>query len=356
MSGPQFIHLETYARETSKNKNQKKNKTNIRGVVGEALREAGYTSHIKAVNAPVCVLGSLQDLADVETEIYEKAATEKDPLGRKLRSDANLLLAGVVSYPKPRVAQSPDDQQNYELWKTRTLDFLTAEFGDNLRCVLEHVDEEYPHLHFYVVDRFKVTHTMNLHPGHRAKADHPDQKDKIGREAAYRAAMVAWQDQFYLQVGSDAGLTRLGPKVQRLNRGEWKAQKQQAQAVASFKHSIDQTWEDLQGQLAVFEAEKATFDKRVKQAIKDAISKVREQYEQGLQMLASTLEGLKKTKDRISSQYPDKAAQIQQKGMDEIQASRLLAAYDDVKEEKRKQGGGSTFKPPAPKKPWEVRK
>lgn len=350
MSGPQFIHLETFARETSK---QSKGKTNIRGVVGEALREAGYTSHIRQVGQPTCVFGDLEDLKQIETEIYEKAKTEKDPLNRKIRADANLLLAGVASYPKPLIAQTTgDDAMAYEFWKTLTLDFLKKEFGDNLRCVLEHTDEEYPHLHFYVVDRQKVSNTMGLHPGHKAKQG---LKDKKAKEEAYRQAMSDWQDKFYNSVGSDVGLTRLGPQVQRLTRPEWKAQKQQAKALAGIKSSIDDEWAQLESKLDDFQAEKQAFDKKIKQAIKEAMKSVREKYEQGITMLETALNELTKTRKRLAEQYPDKASYIQQKGLSEMQASNMLKGHEDVKQEQKstKMGASTALKPPAPKKPWE---
>lgn len=352
MSGPQFIHLDAYARETSK---QNKTKTNIRGVIGEALREAGYTSHIKEPNAPTCIYGSLADLKSAEEEIYSKANSEKDPLGRKLRADANLLVAGVASYPKPHVAQkTADDKQSYILWRELTLDFLKAEFGNSLRAVLEHTDEEYPHLHFYIADRNQVRDTMKLHPGFKAKMECQDQKSKIAKDEAYREAMQSWQNKFFEAVGSDIGLTRLGPKVQRLNRQEWKARKQDAMALASIKHSIDAAWENLEIQLEGLEQEKQSIDKKLKQAIKDAMAQIREKYDEGIQKLSSTLDDLRKYKEKVALQYPEKAELIKAKGFPEMRAENLVGQYREAKDEQRSKQArnGTALKPPSPKPAW----
>lgn len=329
MAGPQFIHLEGYARNTSKQ--SKIEKTNIDGVIGEALREAGFHSHIEKPNAPEVKYGSLNDLAAIRDEIADKIENEKDPRGRKIRTDKNILLAGVTSFAKPIAAMadaSPDEKQEFEVWKELTIDFLKSEFGDNLRCVLEHTDEEYPHLHFYVLDKNTVSHTMELHPGFAAK-NKADKSSRKAKDQAYRDAMGQWQDKYHTEVASYCGLTRLGPKVQRLNRPEWKARKQEAKALAEVRKQIDQSYEELEAELDGLEQEKQIIDKKVKAKIAQGLQKIRGQYEKGITLLAETYEALQKDKSRILKQYPD--ARLTQSG-NEQRAEALLDAYQEVKE------------------------
>lgn len=350
MAGPQFIHLEGYARKTSK---QSKTKTtDIDGVIGEALREAGYHSHIENPEAPKPLFGTLDNLAAIRDEIAAKIDQEKDPRGRKIRSDKNILLAGVTSYAKPLAAlkdASPDEKQEFETWKDLTISFLKKEFGDNLRCVIEHFDEEYPHLHFYVLDKNKVSETMDLHPGFNAKylADQTSRRDK---DKAYREAMSVWQDKYHTEVASYCGLTRLGPKVQRLNRQEWKARKQEASLLADLRNQIDQEYDDLQADLDQFEAEKKQFDRKVKRRISAGMQAIRDKYDQGMKTLVSVHDELKAEKRRISQQYPDVwLGKITR----EEHAEEMIEAYEEAKQEakSRKASTGMKLTPP---KPWEA--
>ena len=76
----------------------------------------------------------------------ERLETEKDSMGRKVRSDANILLAGVASFPKPLISMidkktgktDTDELQRYEMWKIASLEFLKKEFGENLVSVIGH--------------------------------------------------------------------------------------------------------------------------------------------------------------------------------------------------------------------------
>ena len=71
----------------------------------------------------------------------------------------------------------------------RPLNGLKTKYGDNLKSVVEHTDEAYPHLHFYVVpklgDRFD-----SVHDGYRAANEAKAQGLKKGAQnGAYKSAM-----------------------------------------------------------------------------------------------------------------------------------------------------------------------
>ena len=249
------MHLELYSRAGALLQNGKGRKTSIAGVINEAVRVEGFTEHIIAdgyIPAAPTYLYSQNDksLEEHHAEFIEQVETEKDSLGRKIKSDKNILLAGVVSYPKPRMANNwdADDQQNYIMFKSQSIEFMKKQWGDNLLCVLEHTDEEYPHLHFYVVNKSKVANTPEMHPGfaenirleNEAKAVNKpvNKKEQV---SAFKEAMRKFQDNFYQTVSVYCGLDRLGPKVQRLNRVEWKERKRVTKLLAkAFKKVKDQ--------------------------------------------------------------------------------------------------------------------
>lgn len=243
----QFMHLELYSRAgvSYTTKNSKIAKTSSGAVINEALRVEGFTEHIIAdgfTPTPPAYLYKKDNkpLDQHYKEALEQVATEKDALGRKIKTDKNILLAGVASYPKPRVANwSTDDEQLYIVFKEQTIGFLKKQWGENLICVLEHNDEQYPHLHFYVINEDRVASTPELHPGYaenlriekEAKlANTPVNKKE--QSAAYKEKMRKFQDEFYEAVGIHCGLDRLGPKVQRLSRTQWRERKRATKLLA----------------------------------------------------------------------------------------------------------------------------
>lgn len=240
----QFMHVELYSRAGTTLKNGTK-KTSSGSVIAEAIRELGFTDHIIAdgfqPTAPTYIFsqGDLS-LEQHYAQIIEQVDTEKDALGRKIKTDKNILLAGVVSYPKPRIAEwSSDDKQNYILFVEQSLSFMQKEWGKNLLCVIEHKDEQYPHLHFYVANKTRIASAPDLHPGHFARAKIEKETKALKMPAnrtaeaeAYKNSMKKFQDDFFSEVGIHCGFTRLGPKVQRLNRTEWRERKRVAKLLA----------------------------------------------------------------------------------------------------------------------------
>lgn len=156
---------------------------------------------------------------------HDWADDSKDARGRKLRADGLALAAGVVSLPS-------EQAKDWPRFREATVAWLKQQYGERLRSVVEHTDEAHPHLHFYAVplpgERFEV-----LHPGRQAAAKKAQQGAKKGAQnAAYKAAMVGWQDDFQNAVAAHFALTRRGPGKRRLTRGAWKAEQEQARSLA----------------------------------------------------------------------------------------------------------------------------
>ena len=125
-----------------------------------------------------------------------------------------------------------EQRQDWPRFREATVAWLREQYGERLRSVVEHTDEAHPHLHFYAVplpgERFEV-----LHPGRQAAAKKAQQGAKKGAQnAAYKAAMVGWQDDFQNAVAAHFALTRRGPGKRRLTRGAWKAEQEQARSLA----------------------------------------------------------------------------------------------------------------------------
>lgn len=67
---------------------------------------------------------------------------------------------------------------------------------------------------------------------------------KLGN-AAYRARARELQDHYYEHVSLASGLTRTGPKRERLSRQQWKARKDAAKLTAQISQEIDGRLEDV---------------------------------------------------------------------------------------------------------------
>ena len=92
-----------------------------------------------------------------------------------------------------------------------------------LESVVEHTDEPYPHIHFYVVPK-KGEKFDSIHEGYAAMNAVPKESPRIDRKTAFGVAMQSWQDEVYLAFGLKFGLARTGPRRQRLTRAEWQEQ------------------------------------------------------------------------------------------------------------------------------------
>ena len=79
-----------------------------------------------------------------------------------------------------------------------------------MKSVVEHTDEPYPHIHFYVVPK-KGEKFDSIHEGYAAMNAVPKESPRIDRKTAFGVAMTAWQDEVYLAFGLKYGLARTAP-------------------------------------------------------------------------------------------------------------------------------------------------
>ena len=219
----QFIRAEVYARRASTNE-KSKSQFNAGDVIGEALRDEGHCPHVEKPEAPRYLLGSEAGTRAILGRIQENAAQYRDKMGRKMREDAAVLLAGVASFPRDAANKDP---ALYKKWESLTVEYLQKKYEDNLRAVVMHNDEEHPHLHFYVYSDTEVNAKM-LHDGYKNGSS----------PKAYKKGCEDFQNEYFEQVASRCGLARTGPKRRRLSRAEWHAEQEMAMSISKAESAV----------------------------------------------------------------------------------------------------------------------
>ena len=156
--------------------------------------------------------------------INENASKYRDPVGRKMREDAAVLLAGVASFPR---AEAEKDPELYARWESLTVAYLQGKYGDNLRAVVMHNDEEHPHLHFYVYSDTEVNAKM-LHDGHKMLA---------GKAATRRASRLS---RMSISRKSLAGAAWPAPgqSAAASPRAEWHAEQEMSMSIAKAESAV----------------------------------------------------------------------------------------------------------------------
>ena len=285
----QFIHLEAYSLQANQQggKNAKFNKEvkarTVREVLGEVLRKEGFCNHIQEPEAPGVLYGDLNNIeADCKAYHQNHKNIDKNGKAKALRSDANVLIAGVVSLE--------GIEQNYKDWeqyKINVVEFLKEKYGENLAAVVEHTDEENPHLHFYIVPRIGQK-LDELHDGKKAVLELKKKEPKAlkGKQnKIYIEAMKAFQDEFYEKVSKNFGLTKIGPARSRVSRKIYFEQKKAAEEyrktlkqIEENKFFIDAEFEQAKKNIEnEIKKEKNNFEKEKRKIVKKVVKETNEE-------------------------------------------------------------------------------
>ena len=219
----QFIRAEIYARRASTNP-KSKSEYSAADIISEALRDSGHCPHVENPEPPRYLIGSESETRAILGRIQENAAQYRDKMGRKMREDAAVLLAGVASFPRDAANKDP---ALYKKWESLTVEYLQKKYGDNLRAVVMHNDEEHPHIHFYVYSDTEVNAKM-LHDGYKNGSS----------PKAYKKGCEDFQNEYFEQVASRCGLARTGPKRRRLSRAEWHAEQEMSMSIAKAESAV----------------------------------------------------------------------------------------------------------------------
>lgn len=242
----QFFHIDTYSdvRKPQRYPNGKVMpgvpRANAAGILDEASREASACSHLDDPSMPIWHLG---DRDTIERAGVAWLASDVIDARGKTRWDAAWLVAGVISIPKIL-------NERWHEYRETAIAWLKKKYGECLHGIVEHTEEPYRHIHFYVVPK-PGNAFATIHPGYYARYEErqrlkvikvrskalsmitgpqldcvsepipaPDQ-DRVNHEAScYQEAMRLLQDEFHKDVAGPFGLKRDGPKRRRKNRAQ----------------------------------------------------------------------------------------------------------------------------------------
>ncbi len=207
MPAAQFIHISGYGR---KPRPGAKHHETAFGILNEAGRVPSATHHIDAPQPAQLIYGVPPET--LRGQVLHLAERARDSSGRRLRSDAALIMAVVASCPE-LIPTQPDEEYEVRLWHwiPATLCWLQNCFGAQLRSVVLHEDEAHHHLHavWLPIVREDGQLDWNRHPGRRAAAEAAsDGEGKAAQNAAYVRAMKLWQDDYFLEVSQKFGHER----------------------------------------------------------------------------------------------------------------------------------------------------
>jgi len=330
MSGPQFLHLQSYSRKANGGGQS------VQQVLDEAERVPVFCKHVEAPKPPVVVDGvGVGEIRRLHDEMVAKGGidvTLRD--GRKarrgIRKDRHTLMTAVASHPLPTDLVQSDSfaRKAYKSWRDLNLKWLKKLYGDQLVSVIEHWDEKHPHIHAYILPLDDPTcSARQLNPAWPAKeeamevarsAGHDDKAAlKLGN-AAYRAKARDLQDHYYEHVGLACGLTRTGPKRERLSRQQWKARKDQARRDAKLQTDIATRVErivdaedDLEQSAAHKAEELAEKLALVDQAQREAEEAKRRAAKRARQVVDAAKQDARQLQQKVREELADQSAQME---------------------------------------------
>lgn len=256
----QFNHVEAFSRKGAHRKNSTKRKCSMFDIRDEMIRVPDACSHVTDPQPPNLIFGLPPAAAfDLATG---RAAQAVDKFGRRLRPEALVVLVGVATWPQStaHVQHNAEAREWYVRWRDATVAWLRSQWGDRLVTVVEHMDEPRPHVHYIVVPELEPNNRLRIasvHAGYRASANCKDAGGKPHEQSkAYKEAMKAFQDCYYDEVAVHCGLTRIGPRLQRLTREEWKERKHQAEILAREHARVGDRLATIKQRAREFVAEK----------------------------------------------------------------------------------------------------
>lgn len=253
-----FVHCQTYARKPNRAGQC------VKQVIREGLRSGECHPHVADPKPPVVVFGDpsgFQELHDAHVDARRTRAVNNGRVSeRAIRHDRHTLFTLVASYPVPTVAveDSPEELARFKRWVDKTLAWVREQYGDQLKAAFAHIDERFPHLHFWCLPDDPSADATLLHPGKVAKREVEARLKSEGvpsREAvaagnrALKEAMRSWQDSHHRAVGAPLGMHRDGPKRRRLSRTQWAAE----QAMLAHHRKLEEDRVRLAAEVAVLE-------------------------------------------------------------------------------------------------------
>lgn len=216
----QFLRVEKFAVVAPRGKS---GGNNLAKIAHEAQRTIGYCPHIEQPEPPILLYGvnpleaaaRAQEWARQQTDHYHHISSTT-PLPRKFRADKPCAVVGVISAPPEWL---PDER--WTKFCGESLAWLKQKYGEDRLCsLLEHRDERWMHMHFWVVPRLDESFSA-IHQGEKALDEVGRKAARVIRDAAYKKTMAQLLDEFNLAVGSNFGLARETVSGRRRSREDW---------------------------------------------------------------------------------------------------------------------------------------
>lgn len=253
-----FVHCQSFSRKPNRAGQC------VQQVIEEGLRSGGYHPHVEDPKPPVPIFGDpggFQQLHDAHvTERRTRAMKNGLVTERAIRTDRHTLFTIVASYPVPTTAleASSEELARFKRWVDLTLAWLQEQYGEQLKTGFAHIDERFPHLHFWCLPDDPSGDASLLHPGKVAKREVEARLKKEGvppREAVavgnrtLKQTMRAWQDGYHRAVGAPLGMQRDGSKRRRLSRSQYVAE----QAMLDHHRNLAEDRARLEAQVTALE-------------------------------------------------------------------------------------------------------
>lgn len=271
----QFHHLGTASRAPRKGDRAW---ACVAGITAEGARVPGSSNHVPFPKAPELLFGISPIAAGkLATKRGDQA---RDAKGRRLRCDGVVLLCGVVSYPVPKaiLINDPVEHKTYLRWRQKVIEWLKRFFGDHLKSIVEHGDEDRLHLHYFVVPELREDNRLDLneiHPGRRMKQAAAEAgASKKDQDAAYRRGMERWQDEFHHDVSRGFDHERYMPKRARITRQERQAQRRTEDEAERQRAELDLAQVAFETEAAGRRAQLAVDETALKQQLAEAQAEI----------------------------------------------------------------------------------
>lgn len=265
-----FIHCQTFARKLNRAGQS------VSQIIAEGLRTGGYHPHVSNPRRPVMVFGDAMQFRRLHDDHVTQRKTRVMKNGRvsvrAIRADRHTLFTIVSSYPMPTesVEASSEEQIRFKRWLDLTLQWVLEQYGTQLKTAFVHLDEAYPHVHFWLLPNDPSADAALLHPGKVAKratearlksAGTPPREAVKAGNRALKAAMRDWIDAYHREVGVPLGMLRDGPRRRRLSR----AQHQAEIAMVAHHRNLREDLVRLEAKIAMLKAAAEVMDAQQQQ-------------------------------------------------------------------------------------------
>lgn len=310
MSETIFIHCETYSRKPNKAGQS------VEQVIAEGLRDGAFHSHIPSPHPPIVLLGSASSFKELhDTHVARRSTSvtrDSQNTRRAIRKDRHTLFTVIASYPvKTAMVNSLDKEvERLKSWAKKTCRWVKQKYGEQLKVALLHIDEEYPHIHFWLLPDDPGANAKTLHPGKRAKLETEAKLKLEGTPArtsvklgnqAFKQAMRAWIDDYFLNVGAELGFHRDGPRRRRLGSAQYQAEK----ATLAAYCELEERSAELRNVVARLQAQKQEAEQEIEE-----MKKASRKTELYLKSRLSELQRFEERAERYQQKLSDIAYQI----------------------------------------------